>query len=270
MLAYIVLNLWLLFTIVLIGWIVAASFSTAREIYKGEVLQFDSGFHLENYLTAWNSQKVSIMFMNSFIYATVGCFGVIMISAPAAYVLARVKFLGNKLIRTVFVVAMSIPMIMVILPIFAITTQVGLNRTRILLIILYIFSNVPFATIFLTNSFQSLSKSYEEAAAIDGCSPMMTFWRIMLPLAQPGIITVSIFLFLSIWNEYFMALIFAGSDKLKSVGAGLMSMVNAMRQTGQMGALFAAVVIVFLPTFILYIFLSERVIAGVTGGGVKG
>ena len=92
----------------------------------------------------------------------------------------------------------------------------------------------------------------------------------MLPLAQPGIVTVSIFNFLAVWNEYFIALIFANSDKMKSVGVGLFSMVAALKSVGDYGSLFAAVIIVFLPTFIIYIFLSEKIIAGVTGGGIKG
>ena len=110
----------------------------------------------------------------------------------------------------------------------------------------------------------------EEAAAIDGCTPIKTFWRVMFPLAQPGIITVSIFNFLNVWNEYFMSLVFASTDAKRSVGVGLFTIISAMKQNGDYGALFAAVMIVFLPTFLLYLFLSEKIIAGVTGGGVKG
>lgn len=99
---------------------------------------------------------------------------------------------------------------------------------------------------------------------------MKTFWKIMLPLAQPGIVTVTIFNFLAVWNEYFMSLIFASDDSMKSVGVGLVTLINAMKYTGDLGGLFAAVIIVFLPTFLLYIFLSEKIIAGVTGGGIKG
>ena len=92
----------------------------------------------------------------------------------------------------------------------------------------------------------------------------------MLPLVQPAIITVTIFNFLAVWNEFFMALIFASEESMAPVGVGLLQIVNAMKYTGNYGALFAAVIIVFLPTFILYLFLSEKIIAGVTGGGIKG
>lgn len=116
---------------------------------------------------------------------------------------------------------------------------------------------------------EEISRTYEEAAAIDGCHPMRTFWKIMFPMAQSGIVTVTIFNFINIWNEYFLSLIFASSDKLKPVAPGLYGMINSMKYTGDWAGMFAAVIIVFLPTFILYIFLSEKIIGGVTGG-IKG
>lgn len=267
---YLVLVLWLAFTFVMIGWIFAASLSTSKEIFKGDVLKFASGLHWENYATAWKAQNVSMFFLNSLLYATVSSAAVILISAPAAYVLSRFTFFGAKLLKSGFVLGMSIPAIMIILPLFSLASKLHLTGSRWLLILLYICMQVPFTTIFLMNFFGSLSRSYEEAAAIDGCSAIKTFWKIMLPLAQPGIITVTIFNFLGIWNEYFMALIFASGDKMRNVGVGLFSMVQALKSVGDYGSLFAAVVIVFLPTFLLYIFLSEKIIAGVTGGGVKG
>lgn len=268
--AYLILFAWVGFTAIVIGWIFAASLSTSREIFRGDVLKFQSGFHWENYITAWKTQNVSVFFINSLLYATLSCVGILLISAPAAYVLSRFTFLGNKTIKTSFVIGMSIPLIMIILPLFGIISRMGLTGNRAVLIVLYICLNIPFTTTFLLNFFSNLSRSYEEAAAIDGCSPMKTFWVIMLPLAQPGIITVTIFNFLAVWNEYFMALIFANSDRMKSVGVGLFSMVAALKAVGDYGSLFAAVIIVFMPTFLLYIFLSEKIIAGVTGGGVKG
>lgn len=267
---YLFLILWLVFTFVLVGWIVAASLSTSREIFKGEVLKFASGFHWENYATAWTLQNVSTYFLNSLLYASVSCVCLIFICAPAAYVLGRFTFIGNKPIKSGFVMAMSIPQIMIILPLLNITTKLHLTGTRFLLIFLYIAINIPYTTTFLINFFSTLSRSYEEAAAIDGCSPIKTFWKIMFPLAQPGIITVTIFNFLNVWNEYFMSLVFASTDSKRSVGVGLFTIIAAMKQNGDYGALFAAVIIVFLPTFLLYVFLSEKIIAGVTGGGVKG
>lgn len=271
---YIILLIWVLFTFVLLGWVVAASFSTSKEIFSGGVFKFATGLHFENYAKAWSTSNVSVFFTNSLVYATISCVLLIVVCAPAAYVLSRFTFLGNKVIQSGFVASMGVPATMIVLPLFGLVANWNvLNVTlanRVVLIFLYVGINVPYTTIFLLTFFGNLSRSFEEAAAIDGCPPMKTFWKIMLPMAQPGIITVTIFNFINVWNEYFMSLIFANSDKVKSVAIGLYGMINSMRYTGDYAGMFAAVVIVFLPTFILYIFLSEKIIAGITGGGVKG
>lgn len=196
--------------------------------------------------------------------------GSVLVSAPAAYVLARCFFKGNTVIRSGFVTAMSIPQIMVVLPLFSLATRAHLTGSKIVLILLYIGMQVPYTTTFLITFFASLSRVYEEAAAIDGCPPMKTFWKIMLPLAQPGIVTVCIFNFMNVWNEYFLSLIFASSEKNMPVGPGLKSVLTAMQYTGDWGGLFAAVVIVFLPTLLLFLILSRTIIGGITSGGVKG
>lgn len=271
---YLILTIWVVFIFVLIGWILAASFATTKEIFKGTSLQFPSGLHFENYVKAWNSQNVSVFFTNSLFYSVISATLLILVSAPAAYALSRFKFFLNKPIQSSFVAAMGVPMVMIILPLFGVVSQMQLLKqdwtVRILMIFLYVGINIPYTTIFLLTFFSNLSASYEEAAAIDGCSQISIFWKIMLPLAQPGIITVSIFNFINIWNEYFMSLIFANNDRVKPVAVGLYSMIDAMKYTGDWAGMFAAVIIVFLPTFVLYLFLSEKIIAGITAGGVKG
>lgn len=270
---YIILILWVVFTFVLLGWVFAAGLSSTPDIFQGNTLKFPTGLHFENYVKAWTTSNVSMFFTNSLLYSVVSCIALILICAPAAYVLSRFTFLGNKIIQTSFVSAMGTPIIMVILPLFGIVASTGvLNNVMLnkaVLIFLYIGINVPYTTIFLLTFFSNLSRTYEEAAAIDGCPPQKTFWKIMFPMAQSGIVTVTIFNFINIWNEYFLSLIFANSDQMKPVAVGLFGMINSMKYTGDWAGMFAAVTIVFLPTFILYIFLSEKIIGGVTGG-IKG
>lgn len=271
---YIIIIAWVAFTFILLGWVLCASLSTTPEIFAGEVGKFPSGFHFENYAKAWSSQNVSKIFMNSLIYSLISCALLIVICAPCAYVLSRFKFFGNAAIQSGFVAAMGVPVAMIVLPLFCVIAQLHLVdngiKNRLVLLFLYIGINVPYTTIFLLNFFANLSRSFEEAAEIDGCPPTKIFWKIMFPMAQPGLITVTIFNFINIWNEYFLSLIFANSDKMRPVAVGLYSMINSMKYTGDWSGMFAAVVIVFLPTFLLYIFLSEKIIAGVTAGGVKG
>ncbi len=271
---YVILSLWVLFTFFLLGWVVAASLSTSKEIFSGDVFKFSSGLHFENYAKAWNTSNVSVFFTNSLFYASISCVLLVVVCAPAAYVLSRFTFIGNKVIQNGFVASMGVPATMIVLPLFGLVAGWNILNVslanRAVLIFLYVGVNVPYTTIFLLTFFGNLSRAFEEAAAIDGCPPMKTFWLIMLPMAQPGIITVTIFNFINVWNEYFMSLIFANSDKVKPVAIGLYGMINSMRYTGDYAGMFASVVIVFLPTFILYVFMSEKIIAGITGGGVKG
>lgn len=267
---YILVLIWVIFTFVLIGWVVLASLSTSPEIFSDHMLKFETGLHWENYAKAWKTQKVSVFFMNSLLYTVVSCTAVLLISAPAAYVLSRFNFKGNKIIQNMFAAGLGIPIIMVIMPLFGIISKMKLVNNRWMLMFLYTAMNIPFGIFYLLAFFKNLSHTYEEAAYIDGCSPMKTFWKIMLPLVQPGLVTLTTFNFITIWNEYFMSLIFANKTAVRPVAVGLYNMIQSMRYTGDWGGMFASVVIVFLPTFILYIFLSKRIIASVTSGAIKG
>ena len=122
---YIIICAWVLFTFVLLGWVVCASFSTTQEIFAGQATQFPTGLHFENYVKAWTSSNVSEFFMNSLVYSIISCVALIVVCAPAAYVLARYTFLGNKLIQTGFASAMGIPVIMIILPLFGLISRMG-------------------------------------------------------------------------------------------------------------------------------------------------
>ena len=134
----------------------------------------------------------------------------------------------------------------------------------------FVFGSVGYYMLIYISGIEGIPKDLYEAATIDGAGKVHQFTHITLPLVQPAIITVTIFNFMSVWNEFFMALIFTSSESMAPVGVGLLNTINSMKYPGQYGGMFAAVIIVFLPTFLLYIFMSEKIIAGVTGGGVKG
>lgn len=265
---YLPLVIWVAFTVAMIGWIFMASLSKTSEIYSDNILS--SGIHFENYINVMKKHKLGIYFLNSLIYCAVGCTGVILIASPAAYALSRVEFKGKALVNNIFVMGMSIPQVMLVMPLFKMATSLHLIGSRWTLMILYICTNVPFGVFFLSGFFLSLPKALEEAAEIDGCTQAKAFWKIMFPLAQPGIVTLTIFNFINIWNEYFMALIFANKTELRTVSTGLQAIVQSMKYSGDWAGLFAGVIIVFLPTFLLYLFLSRKIMTGVTGGAVKG
>lgn len=265
---YALISLWCLFIFAMFGWTIAASLSTTKEIFNGELLA--SGFHWKNYVDAFVSNHVLVYFKNSLIYSVISCIVIVAISAPAAYVLARYEFRGNKFLQIMFTSGMGIPLIMVILPLFYIASVLQVVGSRWVIILLYVGTNIPFTIFFLISFFQKIPTVFEEAAAIDGCTPIKAFWKVVFPLCQPGIITVSIFNFMAIWNEYFIGLIFASKTDIRPVAVGLQNMINSMRYSGNWAGMFAVLVIVFVPSIVFYVALSEKIIAGATGGAVKG
>lgn len=270
---YLVLSTWVSFTFVVIIWVIGASLSTTGDIFRGTIFDFSTGLHFENYSRAWIGSNVAVYFANSLIYAVISCTLLILLCAHFAYVLVRHRFFCSRLIKTGLAAASGVPIIMVIIPLYMIIARAGLLKdemtNRIVLITLFVGTKVPYTTIFLQPYFESVSRAYEEAASIDGCHPIRAFWQIVFPMVQGGLITVTIFNFINIWNEYFLSLLFVNSEKLRPVALGLFSMINGMQVSGDWSGLFASVMIVFAPTFLIYICLSKYIIGGLTGG-VKG
>lgn len=270
---YLILSTWVSFTFVVLFWVIGASLSTTGDIFRGTIFEFSTGLHFENYSRAWVGSNVAVYFTNSLVYAVISCTLLILLCAPFAYVLVRHRFVCSRLIKTGLAAASGVPIIMVIIPLYMIIARAGLLKdemtNRVVLITLFVGTKVPYTTIFLQPYFDSVSRAYEEAASIDGCHPIRAFWQIVFPMVQGGLITVTIFNFINIWNEYFLSLLFVNSEKLRPVALGLFSMINGMQVSGDWSGLFASVMIVFAPTFLIYIFLSKYIIGGLTGG-VKG
>jgi raffinose/stachyose/melibiose transport system permease protein/N-acetylglucosamine transport system permease protein len=137
-------------------------------------------------------------------------------------------------------------------------------------VIVYVSLSLPFTIFVLSGFFRSFPSQLEEAAAIDGCSALQSFRTIVIPLSSPGLITVSIFNFIGIWNEYLLALILLKGEQRRPLSLGLYSIQSSMQYTGDWVALFAGVVIVLIPLFAFYVLMSERIIEGLTLGALKG
>lgn len=266
--AHVLVGFWSVFTVVVIGWIVLASLSTTKEIFTDKLLH--SGLHFENYTKALFANDALLNLVNSVIYTVPSCILIILFSAPAAYALQRYVFKGNSLLQKLIVIGMGIPSVMIIMPLISVVNVLGMTNSRMTLIILYTATSIPFTTYFLMSYFANISVTYEEAAAIDGCGPVRTFWSIIFPLIQPAVVTVTIFNFIGKWNEYFMALVFANDKKLKSIGVGLYATIQSMVTTGDYAGMFASVVIVFMPTLLIYIIMADKIVSGVSQGGLKG
>jgi N-acetylglucosamine transport system permease protein len=166
---------------------------------------------------------------------------------------------------------MGIPGVMLMVPLYMMSVKLHLGRDNpLVLILIYVFTGIPFTMFYLTGFFSSLPKELNESGMVDGCTHISAFWRIMFPLASPGVVSVTIFNFIGYWNEYMWALIFVNTTKRRTLALGLQAIVESMRYKGDWASLFAAIVIIFVPTFILFILLSEKIISGITAGAVKG
>jgi len=265
---YIVLIGWSLFTMFAITWISLASLKTTREIFR-EPLKLPAEPQWHNYVNAWNSVNLSRYFLNSVLVVGVSLIVLMAVSAPAAYILSRFKFRGSGALKTAYVAGMGIPYPLLFIPLFAILTAIKLINTLPGLMLVYVSLSIPFTVYLLTGFFASLPRELEEAGVIDGCSSWQVFRRIMLPLASPGLITASIFNGIGLWNEYQLALVFINNPDNRTLSLSLYAIKNSMQYTGDWPGLFAGVVIIMIPTILLYIFLSEKMISGITMGAVK-
>jgi ABC-type glycerol-3-phosphate transport system permease component len=209
-------------------------------------------------------------FLNSLLLITFSTAGIVFVSAPAAYVLARVAFRGRQLVTNIFVSGMSIPQVLLLVPVFMLLRRFLLLDNLIGVGLVYVAVNLPFTIFMLISFFITLPVELEEAAAIDGASPVRTFLTVMLPLAGPGIITAFIINFIWNWKEYFWPLVLISSDSKKTVSLGLYGLQGSMQYSADWVGLFAGCVIVMLPTLLLFAVMSKRIISGMTIGALKG
>ena len=268
-LIYTILILWCAFSILSLVWIAFTSLKTNNEMYDS-VWGAPKSINFDNYFNAWNKVNLKRYFLNSLFITFTSIILSIFICTPAAHVLSRIRFKGRNILNIYFIIGIAIPYHLLIIPLFKMFSKVGLNNNLFAMIIIYVSLTTPFTVFLLSGFLKSIPSELEEAARIDGCSQFGTFWKIIFPIAQPGILTASIFNFVFIWNEFLIAYVFLYSENNYTLSLGLMSLQSATQITGDFVTLFASIIIVMLPTFVMFIILSERMISGITMGAVKG
>ncbi|MDZ4764797.1 MAG: carbohydrate ABC transporter permease [Chloroflexota bacterium] len=266
--AYLFLGAWSLFTICALSWVVLASLKTNREVFR-QPFAIPAEPQFVNYERVWLSSQVGQAFINSLVTVGTSVALILAVSAPAAYVLSRGQFKGRGLLTMVYIAGIGIPYPLLFIPLFAILAGLKLLNSIPGLVLIYVSLSIPFTVYILTGFFSTLPKELEDAAVIDGANDFQVFWNVMLPLAAPGLITATIFNFIGLWNEFQLALIFIQAPELRPLSLSLYTLKNSMTYSGDWAGLFAGVVIVIVPTVALFIWLSERMISGMTLGSVK-
>ncbi len=224
----------------------------------------------DNYVRAWNKMQVGTFFFNSVKVTAISLFGVMTLGSMLAYALARYEFRGRNFIYFYFLAAMMIPAYLGYIPAWFLLRDLKLLGTHIGLIITYISQSLPFTVFFLVAFFKTLPKELEESAIMDGASLYTVFWQVMLPLAKSGMLTIGIFNFLGLWNEYFWALVVISDPKLKTLPLGMATLLQIAHYATDWGALFAGFIIMLVPTFVVYAIFQGRLTQGITIGALKG
>jgi N-acetylglucosamine transport system permease protein len=269
LLAYLILGAWSALSVFLVVWVIMASLKTTRGLF-GKPWSLPTSPVFENYVKAWVSNRFEHYFLNSFLVVSCSVVALLLVAVPAAYVLSRGQFRGRKTLLNFFIFGMGIPIPLLFIPLVVLTTELGIVDTLVGLSVVYVSIALPFTIYVLQGFFSSLPSELESAAIIDGCNDWQVFWHVMLPLAAPGAATVAILNFVALWNEYQISLVLINSPENRTLSLGIYSLITSMQYSGgNWPGLFAGVTIVMVPTVALYIFLSERMISGITMGGVK-
>lgn len=224
-------------------------------------------FQFSNYIEAWKGANMSQYFINSLIQAGLTVIVLAFVSTLAAYALSRFSFKGNKFLTVFFMLGMMVPMHTVLVPVSYIIGSLNLKNNIPALILIYVAFSLPFSVMVISNFMRGVNRSLEEAALIDGASYFQIYRKVMLPLSVPAIATISIFNFLSAWNNILFPLLFINDKKLKPISLGLLNF-NGERGS-EYGPLMAAIVITVTVPLVLYLLFQEKVEGGLAAGAVK-
>jgi arabinogalactan oligomer / maltooligosaccharide transport system permease protein len=248
-------------------WILFASFKPGYAQLSSEI-QLIRDPTLENYRFVLFDTNFPRWFLNSVVVASFTMLFGIFMAATAGFAVSRYNFPGRRGIMWMLLVTQMFPVAVLIVPIYTIMANLGLINTPVSLIIAYCTVAVPFCAWLLKGYFDTIPRDLDEAAALDGLGPFGVFWRVVLPLARPGLAVTAFFTFLTAWGEVAYASSFIQSDRNFTLAYGLQQFVP--RFNPQWEYLTAAAIIVTIPAGIVFLLIQRNLVSGLTVGGVKG
>ncbi|GAB6990789.1 carbohydrate ABC transporter permease [Paenibacillus pini] len=222
-----------------------------------------------NFTYVWTEFSFGTYFLNSIVVTLGSTLLGLFLAASTAYVLARYPFKGSNGLYLFYISSMMIPFSLALIPLFFLLNKMHLTNSSFGLILVYASTLIAFGIFVLVGFFKTLPKEMEEAASIDGASYFGTFFRVMLPLAQPGLITVGIVNVLNIWNEYIIGTIIVNDPAHYTLPVGMAVMQAQMQYRTEWGPLFAGLLITIVPVLVMYMFFQKQIASGITAGAVK-
>jgi N-acetylglucosamine transport system permease protein len=263
--SHVLLAIWTIIVIVPFLWVVLSSFKTTKEILASP-FSLPAHWRFDNYVHAWTDAGIRQFFLNTVIVVGVALVLVMLLGSMCAYVLARFKFPGARFIYYLMLAGLTFPIFLAIVPLFFILKNSQLINTLPGLIMVYVAFALPFTVFFLYAFFKTLPDDVYEAALIDGAGEWRAFFRIMLPMARPGIAAVAIFNFLGLWNQFLLPVALNTDPSRYVLTQGMAEFASQAGYAVDFGALFAAVVITVVPVLIVYVIFQRRLEGSVSRG----
>jgi ABC-type glycerol-3-phosphate transport system permease component len=249
-------------------WMVMTSIKTEQELHTVPPTFFPKVYTADNYRNVFVKSNIPRYFVNSLVIATGATSLALVVAIVSAYGFARFRFRGRSLLLNGVLSSQMIPAAAMMVPLFLTLRTVGLVNTYLGLILVYLVFTIPLSVWMMTNYFYSISVSMEEAASIDGCSRLQSLIHIVLPVSLPGIVATGIYNFITSWNEFIFALVFATDKKVMTLPIGLAEFVFEF--TIDWGGLMAASVLMTLPIVTIFFVMQRYFISGLTAGATKG
>ena len=251
-------------------WVLSSSFKPDAEIYATGARFFPVRPTLAHYLGLGAAlPRFPYYMLNSAIVTVISVTGVVLIAALAAYPLARFRFPGRRLIFALVLLAIAIPYVLYLVPIYVIESATNLLNTIPGLVLPYIALNLPLAIILMEGAYRTIPRDFEDAASIDGCSVLRAWWSVVLPLAWPGVACVVIFTFVTVWQEFMFAVTLFGSGDNTTFPVGI-TFLQSEGQAYAFGQLSATIVLALIPALAVFLLLQQYFVKGLLEGGLKG
>ena len=278
---YLVLILLAITILIPVGWVFLASVKQNSEFY-GNPWAMPAGFYWQNFVDAWNAASMGSYMLNSAIVTVLSLAILLVVALPAAYCLSRFQFRFSRFFNVCFMAGLFINVNYIVVPIFLMLRdwdswinyffgQTIFLNNLFMLAVVYAATALPFTIYLLSGYFATLPHDFEEAAYIDGAGYGQAMTRIIFPMAQPSIITIILFNFLSFWNEYIISMtLMSSSTGQKTLPVGLLNLMQGQQSKAEFGIMYAGLVLVMLPTLILYMCVQKKLTQGMTVGGLKG
>ena len=249
-------------------WILLTSLKTEAELVSKPITWWPHHLTLQNYVSAFADQPLLSYMGNSALVAIGSTIVSLFVAALAAYAIARLNLRRRQLILTCIVASSMFPLVTLLVPIFETMRSVGLLNTYTALILPYTVLNLPVCTLVLVSFFQSIPKDLENAAMIDGCTRLGALWRVVVPLAAPGVFTAGILAFVNAWDEFLLALSLNSSASMRTLPVGITLYQGEFSFPWPI--ISAALIVAIVPVAVLIALFQERVVGGLTQGGLKG